>query len=233
MVEVNPNSLVGSTILTVAHAAPETRVGRRLFPSINRLRSSDGVALTFDDGPDRDLEQFLELLKEAGARATFFVVGEQVERFPSSLREVVSRGHQVGVHCYKHVNHLRLTPSQVLEDMNRSKEVIEEAAGQRIKLFRPPYGRFSLSSWTEASRQGWDKVLWTQKRDAKDWDLQTTPEAIANKIGPSEPGDIILLHDSDRYAYPGSTRKALEVLPAILERIHDRGLRACSIQEML
>lgn len=233
MFKVNPNSFVASTILTAAHAVPATRVGRRFFPPITRLRSGDGVALTFDDGPDRDLEQFLELLEESGAKATFFVVGEQVERSPGSLREVISRGHQVGIQCHQHVDHLRLSPGQVLEDMRRSKEVVEEATGQRVRLFRPPYGHFSLSSWMEASRQGWKKVLWTWKRDARDWDPQTTPKSIANKIGSPDPGDIILLHDSDRYAYPGSTRKTLEALPAILERIHDRGLRACSIQEML
>lgn len=233
MAKIGLSSLVASTILTAAHAVPATRIGRRFFPPITRLASGDGVALTFDDGPDRELDRFLDLLEEAEARATFFVVGEQVERAPDSLREVISRGHQVGIHCYKHVDHLRLTPSQVLEDMRRSKEIVEEVSWQRVKLFRPPYGHFTLSSWMEASQQGWKNVLWTWKRDARDWDPQTTPKSIANTICSLEPGDIILLHDSDRYAYPGSTRKTLEALPAILERIHDRGLRARSIQEML
>lgn len=233
MVEIAPNNLIASTILTAAHTVPATRLGRRFFAPITRLGSGDGVALTFDDGPNRDLNRFLGLLEEAQARATFFVVGEQVERFPGSLREVISRGHQVGVHCHKHVDHLRLSPGQVLEDMRRSKEIVEEAAGQQVEFFRPPYGRFSLSSWMEASRQGWKNVLWTWKRDAGDWNPRATPRSIANKVGSPDPGDIILLHDSDRYAYPGSTRNTLAALPIILEKIHDRGLRTRTIGEML
>ena len=84
--------------------------------------------MTFDDGPDRGLEAFLGLLEGAGARATFFAVGEQVERDPGRLEEIVASGHEVAVHCYRHRNHLRLTPRQVVEDMRRAGAIIEDAA---------------------------------------------------------------------------------------------------------
>jgi peptidoglycan/xylan/chitin deacetylase (PgdA/CDA1 family) len=220
-------------LLNGAHRIPATGIGRRLFPAITRLKSAEAVALTFDDGPDRGLDRFLDVLEEAGAKATFFAVGEQVKHDPGSLREIVSGGHHVGVHCYRHLDHLRLTPGQVVEDMHRAQEIIEEATGRPAHLFRPPYGHFCMASWMEAGRQGWKRTLWTFDRDARDWEAGATPASIANNIGWPNSGDIILMHDSDRYGSPGSWRNTLKALPVILERIHDRGLKARSIMEML
>jgi len=201
------------------------------FPRIVRLETAHAVALTFDDGPGQELEAFLGLLEKAKARATFFVTGEQVERDPGRLRETISRGHEIGVHCYRHRNHLFMTPAEVVEDMRRAKNVIEEATQRPTRLFRPPYGRFSLASWVEAGRQGWERVLWT--REGQDHAAWATPESIVDKIGWPMAGDIVLLHDSDRYATPGSWRVTLEALPVLLDRFAALTLRACSIGELL
>jgi peptidoglycan-N-acetylglucosamine deacetylase len=217
-----------------AYGAPAIscfRGGRLLFPAITRTGAHDAVALTFDDGPDRGLDAFLGLLEGAGARATFFAVGEQVERDPGRLEEIVSCGHEVAVHCYRHRNHLRLTPRQVVQDMRRAGGIIEEAAQRPARLFRPPYGVFNLASWLEAGRQGWERVLWA--RWGKDWEDRSTPRSIADEIGWPEPGDILLLHDSDRYATPDSWRSTLGALPIILERLGAIRLRARPVGELL
>lgn len=205
--------------------------GRRLFPAVTRVGADDAVALTFDDGPDRGLEEFLEVLEEYGARATFFVVGEQVSRAPGRLEEVISRGHEVAVHCYQHRNHLRLTPSATVEDMRRAREIIEEAAGRPVRLFRPPYGVFNLASWLEADRQGWGRVLWA--RWGRDWEARATPQRIVDKIGRPQAGDVLLLHDSDRYAARDSWRNTLGALPEILNRLSNSGLAARPVGELL
>jgi len=217
--------------LFAAHAAPEIWPGHLLFPRITRLEVGKAVALTFDDGPDRGLDAFLGLLEEAEARATFFVVGEQVERAPGRLREIVSRGHEVAVHCYQHHDHLYMTPQQVIRDMRRAKRIIEEEIGYSPRLFRPPYGRYSLAYWLEARRQGWERVHWT--RWGRDWDAFSTPWSIAEKIGCPKAGDIILLHDSDRYADPFSWHNTLGALPLILESIFDAGLHVRPVGELL
>lgn len=191
----------------------------------------EAVALTFDDGPDGHLEPFLDTLDDAGARATFFAVGEQVEQDPGRLREIVSRGHEVGVHCHRHRNYLRLTPRQTVEDMRRARETVEEASGCRARLFRPPYGVFNLASWIEADRQGWERVLWS--RWGKDWEARATPRSVADEIGRPEPGDVLLLHDSDRYSAPGSWRNTLGALRIVLGRLDDSGLRALPVGELL
>jgi peptidoglycan/xylan/chitin deacetylase (PgdA/CDA1 family) len=219
--------------LALTHAIPATRIGRRLFPTITRLGSADAVALTFDDGPGRGVDQFLDVLDGAGATATFFVVGEQVELNTGGLQEIVSSGHHVGIHCYRHLDHVRLSPAEVLQDMRRAKEVVEDATGIPVRLFRPPFGHFSMATWVEAGRQGWERVLWTLDRDPRDWEPMATPDSIADNVGCPNPGEIILMHDSDRYGHPDSWRSTLGALPIILERLHDRGLRARSLAEML
>src|SRR5919202_4994340 len=113
MCTVSRTLVSASATLLAAHTAPASALfplGRRFFPAITRVRADDAVALTFDDGPDRGLDSFLGLLEEAKAQATFFVVGEHVEHAPDRLKEIVSCGHEIAVHCHRHRNHLRLTP---------------------------------------------------------------------------------------------------------------------------
>jgi len=218
-------------VLPIAYSAPATRPGRVVFRAITRLRSDNAVALTFDDGPDRGLDRFLGLMEEAKARATFFVVGEQVQRAPSKLREIDSCGHEVSVHCYRHLNHRQLTPYEVVEDMHRARTVIEETVNRSTELFRPPYGCFSLASWLEAGWQGWERVLWT--RDSRDWEPRATPRSVVHNIGWPRAGEILLLHDSDRYGAPGSWQNTLKALPIILERISTLGLVARPVGTIL
>ncbi len=221
---VSRTSPVRAMALSLGHRLPASRPGRLLFPQITGIEAGNTVALTFDDGPDLGSGRFLDVMEDSGARATFFVVGEQVERAPEYLAEVVARGHRVGVHCHRHVNHRRLSPTEVVEDMRRARAVIEEAAGCTVGLFRPPAGFFSLSTWLEAGRQDWDRVLWTFHRDARDWQEGATPHSILENIGTPRDGDIILMHDSDRYAAPDSWRTTLETLPALLELLGEHGL---------
>jgi peptidoglycan-N-acetylglucosamine deacetylase len=220
-----------SKALPTVYSAPATRPGRIFFRATTRLRSDNAVALTFDDGPDHALDGFLSVLEDARAQATFFVVGEQVERAPSKLREIVSCGHEVSVHCYRHLHHRQLTPEQVVEDMRRARVIIEETVEHSTALFRPPYGCFSLASWVEAGRQGWERVLWT--RDSRDWEPGATPQTIVDNIGWPRAGEIILLHDSDRYGVPGSWQNTLEALPIILERVSTLGLVARPVGTIL
>jgi peptidoglycan/xylan/chitin deacetylase (PgdA/CDA1 family) len=221
-----PHVLKGS-----AHRLPMIRPGRSLFRPITRLKADGAVALTFDDGPDYGLDDLLGLMEEADAYATFFVVGEQVERAPDRIKEILSCGHEVAAHCYRHNAHWRLTPEQVVEDMRRTAEVVEEAAERPVRFFRPPYGAFTLASWLESKRQGWERVAWT--RHALDWKAWATPQQVLDNLGWPQAGDIILLHDSDRYAIPGLWKTNREALPLILERISDMDLRIHSVGELL
>ena len=106
-----------------------------------------------------------------------------------------------------------------------------EAAERSVRLFRPPYGIFNTASWLEASRQRWEQVLWS--RWGRDWTAEATSRSVVEEIGLPQAGDVLLLHDSDRYAAPGSWRATRDALPIIMERIFDLGLQACSVGELL
>ena len=100
-----------------------------------------GVALTFDDGPHaQGTPAVLELLRAAGAHATFFLVGEQVVRRPAVAAEIAAAGHEIALHCDRHRNLMRLTPGQMRDDLERATDRIAEASGRVPVLYRPPYG---------------------------------------------------------------------------------------------
>jgi peptidoglycan/xylan/chitin deacetylase (PgdA/CDA1 family) len=196
----------------------------------HRQEGADGVALTFDDGPHpQGTPQTLEILREAGATATFFLVGEQVARRPALVGEIVAAGHRVELHCYRHRNLLRLTPRGFLDDAERARAAIEEAGGQAISDFRPPYGVFSAVTLRAVKRRGWRPVLWSLW--GRDWARRATAESIARRSTKgARAGDILLLHDADYYSAPGSWIRTVAALPIILDELGSRGLKPISLR---
>jgi peptidoglycan/xylan/chitin deacetylase (PgdA/CDA1 family) len=214
----------------VWHAGPALAP---VVPSIGRglgvvLRQEDldGVALTFDDGPHpHGTVSVLESLREHDANATFFLAGEQVERRPALAAEIVAAGHRVELHCHRHRNQLRLTPRMLLEDAERGRAAIEEATGQAILDYRPPYGIFSGSGLRAIAGRGWRPVLWS--RWGRDWDRRATPETITGRVTAGvRAGDVLLLHDADYYSARGSWVSTAAALSKILELLEARGLKS-------
>jgi len=192
---------------------------RRLF-GVRATVPGGGVVLTFDDGPHRDgTPAVLAALERLGRPAVFFLVGEQVQRERGLVREIVAAGHQVGLHCHRHRNLMRLTPRQVGEDLLRAHELIAHAAGAPPRWYRPPYGILTAAALPVARSLGCETILW--RRHGQDWDAAATPTSIAARIVRRlRPGDVILLHDSDAYSAPGSWRRtvaALDPLAASLD----------------
>jgi peptidoglycan/xylan/chitin deacetylase (PgdA/CDA1 family) len=220
----------GLAVAGVGHAAPALApvvpaIGNAL-PVMLRQGGEEGVALTFDDGPHpQGTPAVLETLREGAAVATFFLAGEQVERRPALVAEIVAAGHRVELHCHRHRNQLRLTPRQLLEDADRAKAAIEEAGGQAIADYRPPYGIFSAVGLRAVRSRGWRPLLWSQW--GRDWRRHATPASIARKATATvEAGDVVLLHDADYYSAPGSWVRTAAALPIILEELEARGLKS-------
>jgi peptidoglycan/xylan/chitin deacetylase (PgdA/CDA1 family) len=221
---------VGLAATAVAHAvpalAPVVPVIGNALPVVLRQEGEEGVALTFDDGPHpQGTPAILEALREAGAVATFFLAGEQVVRRPALAAEIVAAGHRVELHCHRHRNQLRLSPRSLLDDADRAKAAIEEASGQAIADYRPPYGIFSAAGLRAVRSRGWRPVLWSQW--GRDWDRRATPVSIARRASAgARAGDILLLHDADYYSAPGSWVRTAAALPIILEELEARGLKS-------
>ena len=195
-----------------------------------RQPGSGGVAITFDDGPHpQGTPLVLEILREAGAPATFFLAGEQVARRPALAAEIVAAGHRVELHCHRHRNQLRLTPRQLLEDAERGKAAIEEASGQEIHDYRPPYGIFSAVGLRAIRQRGWRPVLWSLW--GQDWKRRATARSIAKRAtSGAAAGDILLLHDADYYSAGGSWTRTAAALPVIVDELAGQGLRPVSLE---
>lgn len=201
--------LLAPVSTTAAHALalPRTLVG------------ASGVALTFDDGPHPEgTPAVLEVLARAGARATFFVIGEQVARRPGLVAEIVAAGHEVALHGYRHRLQLRMTGAQVEEDLARGVEAIAAAIGERPHWHRPPYGIYSPAGLLAARGAGLRPLLWS--RWGKDWRKLTTPSRIASRaLHGVLPGDVILLHDADFYSAKNSHRRTVAALELIVSEL--------------
>jgi peptidoglycan-N-acetylglucosamine deacetylase len=214
----------------VAYAGPALapvvpRIGDRLGIQL-RLDEEEGVAITFDDGPHpHGTPAVLETLREAGARATFFLAGEQVLRRPALAAEIVAAGHRVELHCHRHRNQLRLSARSLLDDADRARAAIEEASGQAVADYRPPYGIFSAVGLHAVRSRGWRPVLWSQW--GRDWDRWATPASIVRRTtAAARAGDILLLHDADYYSARGSWVRTAAALPIILEELEALGLKS-------
>jgi peptidoglycan/xylan/chitin deacetylase (PgdA/CDA1 family) len=195
------------------------RVARRLDPA-------DGaVAITFDDGPHPEgTPAVLQELDRRGARATFFLVGEQVERRPALAAEIAAAGHGIALHGHLHRNLLRVPPRALASDLDRASAVIAEATGAVPDLYRPPYGIFSPAGLVLARRRGVRPLLWS--RWGRDWRARATPASIAAEVTRGlEAGDVLLLHDADFYSAEGSWRSTVAALPSVLDEIARLGLR--------
>ncbi len=224
----------GASAAAVLHAAPALApivpgIGRTLGIELDQ-EGVEGVALTFDDGPHpQGTPLVLEILREHDATATFFLAGEQVVRRPALAAEIVAAGHRVELHCYRHRNLLRLSPRQFLDDAERGRGAIEEASGQPIADYRPPYGVFSGTTLRAVRRRGWRPVLWS--RWGRDWGWRATAESITRHSSAGvQAGDVVLLHDADYYSARGSWVRTAAALPLILGELESRGLKTVSLR---
>lgn len=218
-----------------AHALPSLAavpLGREIFRTVRRTQTSGKVGLTFDDGPEKHaVDQFLTVLEELGVRATFFLVGEQVAAAPSSALKIAEMGHEIACHGYRHRNHLRVSPWATIQDLRIAKSVIESETGRTIRLFRPPYGVFNSASWAEAGRQGWLRVLWS--RWGKDWEARATADSICSlALKGISGGDIILLHDAERYSAPGSWHQTLAAVGPLVNSLRRMGLEPVPVGDL-
>ncbi|CAM9183288.1 unnamed protein product, partial [Ectocarpus fasciculatus] len=153
------------------------------------------LALTFDDGPDPWwTPRILDILQEHGVKATFFVVGHLCMLSPHLVRRYADEGHTIGLHTWDHPNMLRLSSSAIVDQMDKSLQVLKSIVPHAdIRLFRPPQGRLNKKVLQLVHSFDLSVVLWS--RDTEDWKTTTGARDIAQSIGRANDGSIILLHD--------------------------------------
>jgi peptidoglycan/xylan/chitin deacetylase (PgdA/CDA1 family) len=204
---------------------------RPLWPRLAGTGRPGHVALTFDDGPDgASTPQFLDLLARRGVRATFFLLGEMITRFPDLPGRMTAEGHEVAVHSWDHRNHLRHLPGRALDQLARTADLAEARGGVRPRFFRPPYGVLSTAGLRAAATVGLQPVLWTAW--GRDWAAEATPGSVLRTVTSGlTGGGTVLLHDSDCTSAPGAWRSAYGAVPELLSWCAGRGLEVGPLAE--
>ncbi len=186
----------------------------------------DCVALSFDDGPSAaNTGQLLELLERYGARATFFVVGEELAAAPELARRAAEAGHELGNHTFSHPSPEELSDGELRDEIVRGSAAIEEAAGVTPTVARPPWGRETRRFADIARSLHMRTVMWSL--DSGDtWGYDAA--RVAHFVGRARGGDIILMHDggAERPATLGAIDRALAAIAA-------RRLRCVTVSELL
>jgi len=187
------------------------------------------IALTFDDGPSPTFTpQVLDVLKQFEAKATFFVVGQQVEKFPSILIREVREGHAIGNHMYTHARVDKLSLQALIDDLRRADRLIYGLSGVKPRFFRPPDGYYDEKVVAAAEALNYQLVIWTWSQDTRDWS-DISARTIADRVlQNARPGDIVLMHDQG-----GDRSNTLEALKLILPGLQEKGFRPVTLDELV
>ena len=231
---------VGARTVTIDEKG-NLQVAYTEFPSYTTLyrQGSDAsgrkIVLTFDDGPDpKYTPQILDILKAAGVKATFFLVGSRAELYPDLVRRIVREGHEVGNHTYTHPNVGLIADSQVKVELNATQRLIEAICGRSTTLFRPPYNADSNPNKAEEIQPlliAQDLGYWIalEDVDTEDWSRPGV-SAILERVrnGRMEGGNIVLMHDAG-----GNREQTVEALPEVIEYLRNRGDEIVLISDLL
>ncbi len=183
------------------------------------------VALTFDDGPHPTLTpQLLDFLKVNNIRATFYLIGSRVARYPQLAARIAAEGHEIGNHTWSHPSLFGYSDAGVLSQIDRGNEAIYNATGRLPVTMRPPYGNFYPRQRLMLHQtRGMPTVLWSV--DPEDW-RRPGSSVVANRIvSQSHPGAVVLAHDIH-----GPTIRAM---PAAVSGLHSRGFRFVTVSELI
>lgn len=191
------------------------------------------ISLTFDDGPDpRYTPQLLDLLKEHGAKATFFVVGANAEKYPDIVKRIHDEGHDLGIHNYVHRSNWIMRPKTVKRQVERTSDIIYGITGERPRFYRPPWGIINIFDF--ARRSSLQIVLWTSMFG--DWKEKVGADKLYRKMREKlGPGQVFLLHDCGETfgADPAAPANTIQAVRRILEDGASLGLRFVGIGEMI
>jgi len=201
-------------------AASSQRLYYCTVPGVGRT-----VALTFDDGPSAKLTpMLLDILKQRGIHATFFVVGENAAAYPDILKREIAEGHEIGNHSWNHPQLTHLSMDGIRSQIERTNDAIRVATGHNPTLLRPPYGATSptLNRWF-AKTYGMKVILW--EVDPLDWKYRNSAHVESEILKQTKPGDIILSHDIHA--------TTVAAMPATLDALIAKGYKFVTVSQLI
>lgn len=225
--------LLATTTALLAYATlqvAKSRTYQTFGELISRVETGSRlVALTFDDGPTPDaVSKLLPILRERGAKATFFVTGAELERHPEPAAALVAEGHELGNHSYSHPRMVFMSQASVASQIERTDELIRSAGQVGDIHFRPPYGikGVSLPYFLEKTRR--KTIMWSLEPES-DRRIAASHAAITEHVvRHTKAGEIILLH----VMYP-SRRESFAAVPGIIDGLQQQGFQLVTVSALL
>ncbi|UCR90100.1 polysaccharide deacetylase family protein [Mycetocola spongiae] len=181
------------------------------------------VALTYDDGPGKDTGKLLDELAEAGAPATFFMVGKNAAQKPQTLARAHAEGHEIGGHTWTHPDLRKLSAEQIAGELSDTADAIERAGVPRPTLVRPPYGAINEGVSEVFRQQGAAAIIWNV--DTEDWRNHSVEETTRRALDGAKPGAIILMHDIHE--------TSVAAAPGIIAGLRERGFTLVTVSQLL
>ncbi|GIN89450.1 peptidoglycan-N-acetylmuramic acid deacetylase PdaC [Siminovitchia terrae] len=182
------------------------------------------IALTFDDGPyPKVTPRVLEVLLQYEAKATFFMLGKQVEYYPTIAEQVAKAGHEIASHSYSHTDLTKLSNEAIKQEFNETSNKIETATGMKPTLFRPPYGAYNDEVINYANNNGDSIILWSV--DSLDWKSLNASAVINTVTRDVTNGSIVLLHDIHE--------STADALPELLASLRNQGYQFITVSELI
>jgi len=181
--------------------------------------------MTFDDGPHAEnTPRLLDMLKKRDIKATFFVVGQCVVEYPAIMKRIVAEGHEIANHSWSHPLLTKMGEDAVTTQIQKTHDAIVETTGVTPKLFRPPYGGFSLNQRNWANKKwGYQIILWDV--DPLDWKYRNAARVHSEIMKQTVPGSIVLSHDIHK--------TTVDAMPETLDALAAKGFKFVTVSELL
>lgn len=177
------------------------------------------VAITFDDGPSKYTEEIIETLKENNCNATFFVLGNKVEAYQDIIRKSIKNGNEIGNHTYNHKWLSRLSTNEIIDQITKTQNILQETIGYTPTYLRPTYGSVNQRIKKNTNLK---IALWTI--DTKDWKIKNVDRIVEKAIENIEDGDIILMHDI--------FKRSSDALKKLIPILKEQGFQPVTISEL-
>ena len=197
---------------------------KKVLPVYSVERDDKVISVTFDAswGGDKTM-RILDLLDQYNAKATFFLVGIWVDKYPELVQEIARRGHEIGNHSDSHAHFSQISESQMRQELDSCSDKIEALTGTRPTLFRPPYGDYNSKVVTLVRSEGYECVQWSV--DSLDWKNRGVDDLIKRATTNVQQGDIILFHNDSDYI--------VDALPTILASYQAQGFSMIPAKDIL
>ena len=197
---------------------------KKVLPIYSVERAEKVISVTFDAswGGDKTMK-ILDLLDEYNAKATFFLVGIWVDKYPELVKAIAERGHEIGNHSDSHAHFTQISESQIRQELDGCSDKIEALTGVRPTLFRPPYGDYNSKVVTIVRDEGYECVQWSI--DSLDWKNYGVNDLVKRATNNVQPGDIILFHNDSEFI--------VEALPAVLQHYQEQGFTMIPAKDIL